>query len=196
MVHLSYGMKEPASPHLRSECAIIAGMAQATLPEHADAVGGLRRRLRPHPRHDGAGARRLRGLQPPGAPAARLPDPAAGARAGLPHAVGPRRVLRRRRCPTSSRPAGTADARRRCARTTSGTPRSTPNDDRYRGRQEPAHARLHERATTCASAGSSEFDLVDITSIAPRRQHARRSTATAPSPTTSRAAAPPATCRS
>jgi molybdopterin-dependent oxidoreductase alpha subunit len=33
MVHLSYGMKEPASVDLRSECAILAGMAQATLPE-------------------------------------------------------------------------------------------------------------------------------------------------------------------
>ncbi|MCA2309483.1 FdhF/YdeP family oxidoreductase [Mycobacterium intracellulare] len=33
MVHLSVGMKEPASPDLRSEPAIIAGMAQATLPD-------------------------------------------------------------------------------------------------------------------------------------------------------------------
>src|SRR5207237_4524983 len=32
MVHISYGMKEAASPHLRSECSILAGMAQATLP--------------------------------------------------------------------------------------------------------------------------------------------------------------------
>jgi molybdopterin-dependent oxidoreductase alpha subunit len=32
MVHISYGMKEPVSPQLRSECAILAGMAQATLP--------------------------------------------------------------------------------------------------------------------------------------------------------------------
>jgi molybdopterin-dependent oxidoreductase alpha subunit len=32
MVHLSVGMKKPASPHLRSEPAIIAGMAKATLP--------------------------------------------------------------------------------------------------------------------------------------------------------------------
>src|SRR6476620_10815949 len=32
MVHISYGMTEPASPHLRSECSILAGMAQATLP--------------------------------------------------------------------------------------------------------------------------------------------------------------------
>jgi molybdopterin-dependent oxidoreductase alpha subunit len=33
MVHMSYGMKEPGSPHLRSEPAIVAGLAQATLPE-------------------------------------------------------------------------------------------------------------------------------------------------------------------
>ncbi|MDX3854325.1 FdhF/YdeP family oxidoreductase [Streptomyces sp. AK02-01A] len=33
MVHLSIGMKRPASPHLLSEPAIIAGMARATLPD-------------------------------------------------------------------------------------------------------------------------------------------------------------------
>jgi molybdopterin-dependent oxidoreductase alpha subunit len=33
MVHISSGMKEPASPHLRSESAILAGLAQETLPE-------------------------------------------------------------------------------------------------------------------------------------------------------------------
>jgi molybdopterin-dependent oxidoreductase alpha subunit len=33
MVHISYGMKQPGSPHQRSECAIIGGMAQATLPD-------------------------------------------------------------------------------------------------------------------------------------------------------------------
>jgi molybdopterin-dependent oxidoreductase alpha subunit len=33
MVHMSYGMKEPESPQMRSECAILAGMAQATLPD-------------------------------------------------------------------------------------------------------------------------------------------------------------------
>jgi anaerobic selenocysteine-containing dehydrogenase len=32
MVHISFGMKEPDSVHMRSETAIIAGMAQATLP--------------------------------------------------------------------------------------------------------------------------------------------------------------------
>ena len=33
MVHLSYGMKEPACPGLRSEIAIIAGIAQASMPK-------------------------------------------------------------------------------------------------------------------------------------------------------------------
>jgi anaerobic selenocysteine-containing dehydrogenase len=33
MVHISYGMKEHGSPHQRSECAILAGMARATLPD-------------------------------------------------------------------------------------------------------------------------------------------------------------------
>jgi molybdopterin-dependent oxidoreductase alpha subunit len=33
MVHISRGMKEPGSPDQRSECAILAGMAQATLPQ-------------------------------------------------------------------------------------------------------------------------------------------------------------------
>jgi anaerobic selenocysteine-containing dehydrogenase len=32
-VHISYGMKAPGSPQLRSECAILVGMAQATLPD-------------------------------------------------------------------------------------------------------------------------------------------------------------------
>ena len=35
MVHLSIGMKEPASPHLRSEPAIVAGIARAALPDSA-----------------------------------------------------------------------------------------------------------------------------------------------------------------
>jgi molybdopterin-dependent oxidoreductase alpha subunit len=33
MVHISFGMKEPVSPHVRSECAILAGMARASLPD-------------------------------------------------------------------------------------------------------------------------------------------------------------------
>ncbi|MGW6281315.1 FdhF/YdeP family oxidoreductase [Kribbella sp. NPDC055071] len=35
MVHISRGMNKPASEHLRSECAILAGMARATLPDSA-----------------------------------------------------------------------------------------------------------------------------------------------------------------
>lgn len=35
MVHLSSGIRKPASEHLLSECAILAGMARATLPESA-----------------------------------------------------------------------------------------------------------------------------------------------------------------
>ncbi|MER8184489.1 FdhF/YdeP family oxidoreductase [Kitasatospora sp. NPDC094015] len=34
-VHLSYGMRKPPSDQLRSECAIVAGMARATLPASA-----------------------------------------------------------------------------------------------------------------------------------------------------------------
>jgi len=34
-VHLSYGKRKPPSPHLRSECAILAGLARATLPDSA-----------------------------------------------------------------------------------------------------------------------------------------------------------------
>jgi len=33
MVHLSYGMRAPRSPHLRSEAAIVAGLARAALPD-------------------------------------------------------------------------------------------------------------------------------------------------------------------
>jgi len=35
MVHLSWGMRKPPSKHLLSECAILAGMARATLPDSA-----------------------------------------------------------------------------------------------------------------------------------------------------------------
>jgi anaerobic selenocysteine-containing dehydrogenase len=42
MVHMSYGMKDPASTQLRSECAILAGMARATLPDSATPWESLR----------------------------------------------------------------------------------------------------------------------------------------------------------
>ena len=45
MVHISHGMKEPGSPHLRSECAILAALAQATLPDEQDTLAAVRRGL-------------------------------------------------------------------------------------------------------------------------------------------------------
>lgn len=63
-------------------------------PRLADAVGVVRRGLRPRPHDDGAGARPLRGLQPPRAPPARLPHPPTRARARVPHSVQPPRVRR------------------------------------------------------------------------------------------------------
>ena len=63
MVHISYGMKKPASPDLRSECAILAGMAAGHAARQPHALAVVRRGLRPDPRHDGAGPRRIRGLQ-------------------------------------------------------------------------------------------------------------------------------------
>ena len=35
IVHISFGMNEPASPQLRSECSILGGLARATLPGSA-----------------------------------------------------------------------------------------------------------------------------------------------------------------
>jgi hypothetical protein len=39
MVHMSYGLRKPISPHLRSECAIVAGMAEAALPDSKTPYG-------------------------------------------------------------------------------------------------------------------------------------------------------------
>ena len=132
-------------------------------PEH-DAVGGLRRGLRPDPRHDGQGARRLRGLQPP----VRLPlgfrIHAAGARAGLPS---------RRPAARSSRSAPLPDVVPPDGRLTLSTMRSHDqwnttiysDDDRYRGVKN-LRTILFMNEDDMRERGSSEFDLVDITSIA------------------------------
>ena len=48
---MSRGVLEPASPHLQSEPAIVAGIARATLPRQDDRrLGRPDRQLRPHPR--------------------------------------------------------------------------------------------------------------------------------------------------
>ena len=65
---------------------------------YADPVGGPGWQLRPDPRPDRHRPGRLRGLQPPGAPADRVPDPATGAGADLPHRSG-RAEFSPARCP-------------------------------------------------------------------------------------------------
>ena len=79
MVHGSGGINKPASPELRSEIAIIAGMAAATVGSDKGRLGGARRRLRRHPRADRADHSGVRRLQRPRPPSARL------------HAAQPRR---------------------------------------------------------------------------------------------------------
>ena len=125
MVHLSFGMKEPRSPHLRSEVAIIAGMAAASLPgtktPWADYAGDydlIRDKMAEA--IDGFEDFNRRVRQPLGF---RLKQPAR--ELVFLTETGTRGVLRRARWPTSCpRPAACSSAR--CGRTTSGTPRSTP----------------------------------------------------------------------
>ena len=46
-IHGSIGKRKPASEHLQSELAIVAGMAQATLPPNPEGgMGRVDRRLR------------------------------------------------------------------------------------------------------------------------------------------------------
>ena len=124
MVHISYGMKEPGSPQLRSECAILAGMAQATLPEsetpwqgYADNYDRIRDTM----------ARVLPGFEDFNT---RARHPQASASVSRHGSVSSRLPLvapssRWRRFRTTSIPARAACCWRRSARTTSSTPRST-----------------------------------------------------------------------
>ena len=134
MVHRLAGINAPASEHLLSEPAIVARLAQATLGTRSTrAVALAGRGLRPHPRPDRAGVRRLPRLQRARARARRLP-PARTPRAS---ASGERRRQGavRRASGAASRHADARGARataatgrsrsRPCARTTSTTPRST-----------------------------------------------------------------------
>ena len=72
MVHGSGGINKPASKELRSEIAIIAGIAAATVGAAAIDWARLRRGLRPDPRGDRRHDPGLYRLQHPGAQAARL----------------------------------------------------------------------------------------------------------------------------
>ena len=160
MVHLSHGMKAPASPHLLSEPAIIAGMAQASLP---DTTTPWQDYVDDYDRIRDTMAKVLDGFEDFNAPrpaAARLPDRAAGARARLPHAVGPRRVL----------VAPLPDVVPADGRLILGTMRSHDqwnttiysNNDRYRGVKN-LRTLVFMNRDDMARRGLAEFDLVDIT---------------------------------
>ena len=105
----------------------------------------------------------LRGLQPPSALAARLPHPPAGPRAGLPHRLRSRRVLRRPAARRRRPRRGPADA---------GTIRSHDqfnttiysNNDRYRGLK-GLRTVIFMNENDMRDRGLGEFDLVDITSF-------------------------------
>jgi molybdopterin-dependent oxidoreductase alpha subunit len=95
MVHISFGMKEPVSPHLRSECHLGRdGPGHPARKRHP--VGGLQRGLRPHPGHHGPSAGGFRGLQPPCPLPSRLPPGPAGPPARVPDSFRSSRVLRGR----------------------------------------------------------------------------------------------------
>ena len=74
MVHASSGLVTPPSPHLKSEVAIICGMARATLPAQRHRLGRDGGKLRPDPRQDrGRLSKAVRELQRPHPSARRLP---------------------------------------------------------------------------------------------------------------------------
>ena len=183
MVHLSRGMKAPASPHLLSESAILAGMAQATLPEsktpwqdYVEDYDRIRDTM-------ARGARRLRGLQP------RVRQPL-GFRL---HQPARERVFLtpsgRAEFSTAPLPDVVPDWRTADAGDDA-LARPVEHHDLLERRplprpEEPAHARVHEPPTTCTSA-AWRSSTSWTSRASPRTAAAAASTATAPSPTTSR----------
>ena len=70
MVHASGGLVHAAEPHLKSEVAIVCGMARATLPDSGIDWEAFEARLRPDPRQDRGGvSQAVRRLQRPHPPA-------------------------------------------------------------------------------------------------------------------------------
>jgi anaerobic selenocysteine-containing dehydrogenase len=163
MVHISYGMKEPGSPQLRSECAILAGMAQATLPasktpwqQYADDYDRIRDTM----------AQVLPGFED------------FNARARHPHGFRIHQPARERVFQT---PAGRAefspaplpdDVDPGNGRLTLATVRSHDqfnttiysNDDRYRGLK-GVRTVVFMNENDMRDRGLEEFDLVDVTSF-------------------------------
>jgi molybdopterin-dependent oxidoreductase alpha subunit len=163
MVHLSFGMKTPASPHLKSECAILAGMARATLPASATPWKSY---TQSYDRIRDVMAKVLDGFED------------FNRRARLPLGFRIRQPARERVFLT---PSGAAEFS--CApmpdvvpppgRLTLGTVRSHDqwnttiysDNDRYRGVKNLRTA-LFMNADDMRERGLDEFDLIDITSFA------------------------------
>jgi molybdopterin-dependent oxidoreductase alpha subunit len=193
MVHISYGMKEPDSPGQRSECAILAGMAHATLPDsgtpwqgYADDYDRIRDTM----------ARVLDGFED------------FNRRARHPHGF---RIAQPARERVFTTPSGRAefslapladDGDPGEGRLLLTTIRSHDqfntsiysNDDRYRGLK-GVRTVVFMNDGDMRERGLGEFDLVDITSFS-RTGRSGPCTATGPSGSTSRPAAPPGTCPS
>jgi molybdopterin-dependent oxidoreductase alpha subunit len=171
MVHLSRGMKQPESAEMRSECAIIAGMAQATLPDSdtpwawyvedydrirdtmADALEGFE--------DFNAKARRPHGF--------RIPQPA--------RELVFRTASRRAEFHTADLPddVDPGDGRLLLTTVRSHDQFNTTiyaNNDRYRGLT-GIRTVVFMNERDMAERGLDEFDLIDITSIS--RDGSRRS---------------------
>ena len=162
MVHISYGMKEPTSPLQRSECAIIAGMAQATLP---DSKTPWRDYVDDYDRIRDTMARVLDGFED------------FNARARHPHGFRIRQLARDRVFQTASGrsefsraplPDDVDPGRGRLLLTTirSHDQFNTTiysNDDRYRGLK-GLRTVVFMNSDDMRERGLAEFDLVDVTS--------------------------------
>lgn len=113
MIHASYGQLEPLSQQMRSEPAIIAGIAKATLGNPGQPSGGLGRadrQLRAHPRADRRHHPRFRRLQPPRPPSRWLLPRQLRRRTTLEHR---QRQGQLRRQPAAPRPVAGTGARQR-----------------------------------------------------------------------------------
>lgn len=162
-VHLSFGINEPSSPELRSECAIIAGLAKASLPDsktrwddHAVDYDGIRDVM----------ARALEGFEE------------FNSRVRRPLGFRIAQPARERRFLTDSAKATfslapLADVAPTSGRLLLGTMRSHDqwnttiysDDDRYRGVKN-LRTLVFMNADDMAERGLAKFDLVDITSFA------------------------------
>ena len=196
MVHISYGMKEPASPHLRSECAILGRHG----PGHAAAKA--RRRGRTTSMTTTGSATRWRGCSTGFEDFNRRVRHPHGFRIAQPArervfqtAVGPRRVLRgaaaRRRRPAAR--AGSLLTTIRSHDQFNTTIYS--NNDRYRG-VKGLRTVVFMNGDDMRDRGLEEFDLVDITSYSRDGTHADRLWLPRRPLRDPAQAAQPATCRS